>query len=472
MRRLILLFVLGTATACVGAKPAVKAPKVVQVPFDPPVAQEPESFVGELPGASAILITNATLLTARDAQPRINGGWIRLDAGRITGLGDGTPPPANGARVVDAAGRFVTPGFIDTHSHLGVYPTPHVWAHGDGNEMTNPITAGVRAEEAFWPQDPGIQRAVAGGVTTIQVLPGSGNLMGGRGVVLKLHPRRSARAMRFPGAKDSLKMACGENPKRVYGKHRRSMPMSRMGNIFMMRKTWVKARRYKHDWDTWRANPEKLEKGAIVKVKPPKRDLVMETLARVLDGEILVHIHCYRADEMLLQLKLAQEFGFRVRSFHHAVEAYKIRDVLAREGVAVSTWADWWGFKIEAYDAIEQNLALLAESSARAVLHTDSAEGIQRMNQEAAKAYWAGQHAGLKLNEHQALKWITMNPAWALGIEDQTGSLAEGKMADVVVWDRNPMSVYASADLVFVDGHLRHDRQGDGATWSDFEVGQ
>ena len=157
-----------------------------------------------------------------------------------------------------------------------------------------------------------------------------------------------------------------------------------------MRKTWVKARRYRNDWAKWRENPTTLKNGRVVQAKVPKRDVMLETLAKVLDGEILVHVHCYRADEMLLQLKLAKEFGYKIRSFHHAVEAYKIRDVLAREEVSVSTWADWWGFKIEAYDAIEQNLALIAESGGRAILHTDSPEGIQRMNQEAAKAMWPG----------------------------------------------------------------------------------
>ncbi len=471
--RIVALITLGLlASGCGSTGTSVKAPKRVEVPLEPPVAQEPESLLERIKEAPPLLITNVTLLTARDDKPRIENGWIRLARGQIVGLGDGAPPSAEGDRVVDGEGRIVTPGLIDTHSHLGVYPTPHVWAHGDGNEMTNPITAGVRAEEAFWPQDPGVQRAVAGGVTTIQVLPGSGNLMGGRAVVLKLHPRRDSRSMRFPGAKDGLKMACGENPKRVYGKGRRSMPMSRMGSLFMMRKTWVRARRYKQDWDRWRANPTKLEKGKIVKVTPPKRDLVLETLAQVLAGEILVHVHCYRADEMLLQLKLADEFGFKIRSFHHAVEAYKIRDVLARKNVSVSTWADWWGFKIEAYDAIEENLALLAESRARAILHTDSAEGIQRMNQEMSKAYWAGRHAGIKLSEHEALKWITANPAWALGIQEQTGTLTQGKMADLVLWEGDPFSVYAQAELVIIDGHIRYNRAAPGEVWSDFEVGQ
>ena len=472
MRTFVLITVGIFSLGCGSSGPKVKAPKKIEVPLSPPVAEEPISLLDPIKEASPLLLRNVTLLTARDDKPRIENGWIRLARGRIVALGEGVPTPVDGESVIDGAGRIVTPGLIDTHSHLGVYPTPHVWAHGDGNEMTNPVTAGVRAEEAFWPQDPGLKRAVAGGVTTIQVLPGSGNLMGGRAVVFKLHPRRDSRSMRFPGAKDGLKMACGENPKRVYGKGRRSMPMSRMGSIFMMRKTWIKARRYKHDWDRWRANRTKLDKGRIVQVTPPKRDLVLETLAQVLDGQILVHVHCYRADEMLLQLKLADEFGFKIRSFHHAVEAYKIRDVLAAKNVSVSTWADWWGFKIEAYDAIEENLALLAESRARPILHTDSAEGIQRMNQEMSKAYWAGRHAGIELTEHEALKWITANPAWALGIHEDTGTLSEGKMADLVLWRGNPFSVYAQAEMVIIDGHVRYDRAKPGEPWSDFEVGQ
>lgn len=458
---------------CSGAQKKDDEPERQYVPLDPPAAVEPGAFTAPSWDAAPVLIKDATLLTADDGRPRIERGWIRLKDGRIDSLGEGdAPAPAAGERVVEAKGRFVTPGLVDTHSHLGVYPNPWTWAHGDGNEMTDPITAGVRAEEAFWPQDPGIERAVKGGVTTIQVLPGSGNLMGGRGVVLKLHPAREARAMRFPGAKDALKMACGENPKRVYGEGKGRMPMSRMGSIFLMRDKWVAARRYRKDWAEWRKNPTKKEKGKDVPVDPPKRDLVLETLAMVLDGDINVHVHCYRADEMLVQLKLADEFGFPIKSFHHAVESYKIRDVLADKGVAVSTWADWWGFKIEAYDAIEQNLALLTEAGARGILHTDSDEGIQRMNQEAAKALYAGQAEGVQVSEHDALKWITANPAWALGIDEQTGKLAPGLMADVVVWDAHPFSVYARADKVFIDGVLRHDGAAPGGPWSDFEVGQ
>ena len=459
--------------SCAATQKITEDRKAVPVPLTPSIAEEPAALVSTATPSEALLIINGTLLTADDAVPLMEDGWIRVHKGRIEAIGTSpAPDPKKNERVIDAKGRYLTPGLIDTHSHLGVYPSPHVWAHSDGNEMTNPITAGVRAEEAFWPQDPGIQRAVAGGVTTIQVLPGSGNLMGGRGVVLKLHPRIEARAMRFPGAADSLKMACGENPKRVYGRGRKSLPMSRMGNLFVMRKTWIAARRYKQKWDEWMQNKTKNVKGEDIPILPPKRDVTMETLARVLEGKINVHIHCYRADEMLLQIKLAKEFGYRIHSFHHAVEAYKIRDVLAAEDISVSTWADWWGFKIEAYDAIEENLALLGEAGARPILHTDSAEGIQRMNQEAAKAYWAGKHAGVRVTEHDALKWITLNPAKALGIEESVGSLKAGKMADLVLWDRHPFSVYAAAELVLIDGAIRHEKGRATPVWSDFEVGQ
>ncbi|MGB0645627.1 MAG: amidohydrolase [Bradymonadia bacterium] len=419
-----------------------------------------------LRSAQPVLIYNALILTADDSKPKIPKGWLLLKNGLISNMGAGDPPAqikTEAKNAIDASGQYVTPGFVDTHSHLGVYAAPNVWAHSDGNEMTNPITSGVRAEDAFWPQDPGIQRAVAGGVTTIQVLPGSGNVIGGQGFTLKLHPRREAAAMKFNAARNSLKMACGENPKRVYGKSKKRMPMSRMGSLYLMRKTWFDAKRYRDQWQRWR------EKGQRQNKPAPAVNLNLQTLADVLDNKILVHIHCYRADDMLQQIKLSHEFGYKIRSFHHAVEAYKIRDILAAEEISVSTWADWWGFKIEAHDSIEQNLALLSQAGVKAILHTDSPEGIQRMNQEAAKALYAGRRQGLEISEHDALKWITLNPAWALGIDDKLGSITIGKAADVVIWDRSPLSVYAKATQVFIDGRevlerYRHTK------WSDFEV--
>lgn len=422
------------------------------------------------PGAGTVAITGATLLLGTGA--RIEGGTVVMSGGRITAVGPASAvqTPA-GATVIDGRGKFVTPGIIDTHSHLGVYAPPDTKATADGNEMTDPTTPYVFSEHAFWTQDPQIQRAVAGGVTTIQVLPGSGNVIGGRATTLKLKPAIEARAMRFPGAPYGLKMACGENPKRVYGDSNRQ-PMSRMGSVFRLRQAFLKAQMYRArmvDADRTRARWEASHDGP--EPLGLERDLGLETLADALDGKILVHVHCYRADEMMLVLSLARELGFKVSSFHHAVEAYKIADVLAREGVAASMWADWWGFKLEAWDSIEENIPMVAAAGGRAIVHSDSGIGIQRLNQEAAKALYAGQRAGLAVTEDDAIVWMTKNPAVALGIADQTGTLEVGKMADVVLWDHSPLSIYAAAEQVFIDGARVYDRSAPGARWSDFEVG-
>ena len=338
------------------------------------------------------------------------------------------------AEVVDGTGKFVTPGVIDTHSHLGVYAAPGVEAHSDGNEATNPSTPEVWAEHSVWPQDPQFPRNLAGGVTTIQMLPGSANLIGGRGVVLKVVPARSVQEMKFPGAKYGLKMACGENPKRVYEQRG---PSTRMGNVAGYRAAWIKAERYRRKWDKWIAD----QKG-----DPPERDLALETLAEVLRGNILVQNHCYRADEMVQMIDIAKEFGYKIRSFHHAVEAYKIADLLAREGISASMWADWGGFKMEAADGIKANAAFVHAAGGRAVIHSDDPSGSQRLNQEAAKAMAAGNAAGMRITPDEALKWFTANAAWTLGLEDRIGTIETGKNADLVLWSGHPFSVYTRAE--------------------------
>jgi imidazolonepropionase-like amidohydrolase len=360
---------------------------------------------------------------------------------------------------------------------MGVYPVPDTAAHDDGNELTDPITAGVRAEDSFWPQDPALERAVAGGVTTIAVLPGSGNLIGGRGIVMHLLPERGARAMRFPGAPEILKMACGENPKRVYREQKKS-PTTRMGNLRAVREAFVKAQKYAREWGDWAKKSQQPpkdckpdDKSCADASKPPDRDLALETLALVMRGDILVEWHCYQADDMLAALQVAEEFGFHVRAFHHALEAYKIRDVLALKHVAVATWDDWWGFKMEAYDGIPENLALLTEAGVRAAVHSDSPIAVQFLNQAAGKALRAGRAAGIRLDEEEAIRWLTANAAWVLGIDDQVGTLEPGKRADVVVWSEHPLSTYARAEMVFIDGRLVFDRAHIGAPRSDFELG-
>ncbi len=420
----------------------------------------------------AVLFKNATIMTA--AGRTIPDGSLLMSGGRIRAIsaGDISAPP--GTTVMDLRGKYITPGIIDTHSHLGVYPTPYVRAHSDGNEMTSPNTSDIDALDAVWPQDPGFERAVRGGVTTVQILPGSANLIGGRSATLKLHRAVSSAAMRFPGAPTGLKMACGENPKRVYGRRGRR-PSTRMGNMAAWRSYFEKARAHRQKIHKYnRAVRAWNKKRTGKKPKSPARKPGLETLIAAMNGEILLHVHCYRADEMIRVLELGRQFGFKVRSFHHAVEAYKIRDVLARKQVSVSTWVDWYGFKIEAQDALPQNAALIASAGGRAIIHSDDVLDIQRLNQKAAMGYHHGLRAGLKLTEDQALRWITLNPAWALGIDKETGSLETGKMADLVVWSRHPFSIYAKAEQVYIDGiPMLRQKEGYGSEIkprSDFEV--
>jgi imidazolonepropionase-like amidohydrolase len=422
--------------------------------------------------SQAVLIKNATILTA--AGPRIEGGWVLLRDGKIAALGPleaaGAAPggPAAGdAEVVDGTGKWVTPGIVDPHSHLGVYASPGVDANSDGNEATNPNTAEVWAEHSVWPQDPQFPLALAGGVTTQQILPGSANLFGGRSITVKTVPSLGVDGMKFPGAPYGLKMACGENPKRVYGERGRA-PSTRMGNVAGYREAWIKAQKYRDSWQEYR---DKKAKGKDAEA--PARDLQMETLVGVLDGSILVQNHCYRADEMLEMIEIAKEFGYKVTAFHHAVEAYKIADVLAQNGICADMWADWWGFKMEALDGIRENIAMVNRvAGSCAVVHSDSAEGIQRLNQEAAKAMAAGRRAGLAITLEDAVKWITINPARSIGIDRQTGSLEVGKMADVVLWSGNPFSVYSRAEKVYIDGALMYDRSDPRhQPVTDFEVG-
>ncbi len=389
---------------------------------------------------------------------RIERGTVLLADGKVVAIGGPDLTVPEGYQRIDAAGKFVTPGIIDVHSHLGVYPSPSVEANSDGNEATAPTTPEVWAEHAVWPQDPGFSRAMAnGGVTSLEILPGSANLMGGRSVVLKNVYSRTVQGMKFPGAPYGLKMACGENPKRVYGTKGR-MPSTRMGNFAVDRATWIKAQEYR-------------AKRAGGKLE--SRDLGLETLAGVLDGSILVQNHCYRADEMALVLDMAKEFGYRVNAFHHAVEAYKIGDLLKASDTCAAIWADWWGFKMEAYDAIPENAGLLYKAGACVVIHSDDENGIQRLNQEAAKAQGDARRIGIQIPDAEVIRWLTGNAAKAIGIDKLTGSLAPGKMGDVVLWNGNPLSVYARPEKVWVDGALLFDSANrKRRAVSDFELGQ
>jgi imidazolonepropionase-like amidohydrolase len=464
-RILLVVAALGAASACTPAKKAqapapasakdstaVTGPGATSVPNADPFAS---TYVRT--ASAPVVIRNVNLMTA--AGPTIRNGMIAIADGKIVGIGASIPVPA-GAIEIDGAGKYVTPGIIDTHSHLGVYAAPGVQALSDGNEATNPVTAYVWAEHSVWPQDPQFPRNLEGGVTTLQVLPGSANLIGGRSVVLKVVPSRTVQGMKFPGAKYGLKMACGENPKRVYQSRG---PSTRMGNVAGYRAAWIQAEAYRRRWDKW--NKDK-------KGDPPTRDLGQETLAEVLRGNILIHNHCYRADEMAQMIDIAKEFGYKIRAFHHGVEAYKIADILARDSIGGSLWADWGSFKMEAIDGIKTNVALVDRAGANVAVHSDDPSGSQRLNQEAAKAMAAGIAAGIPITEDQAIKWLTINAAWQLGLEDRIGSLVVGKNADIVLWSADPFSVYARPEKVWIDGSLRFDRMDPRQQWrTDFELG-
>jgi imidazolonepropionase-like amidohydrolase len=370
---------------------------------------------------------------------------LLISDGKISELGKSLSE--EGVLVVDASNKWITPGIIDIHSHMGVYSAPGVSTSSDGNEATSPVTAEVWAEHSLWTQDPQFALALKGGVTSFHVLPGSANLFGGRGTTFKNISQNIIQAMKFPDAPHSLKMACGENPKRVYG-NRKQSPSTRMGNMAGYRNAWIDAVEYTDGMNE--TDPD----------RRPTRDLGMDTLMGVLNGEILIQNHCYRAEEMAMMIELSKEFNYKVTTFHHAVEAYKIADLLADEGICAAMWADWWGFKHEAYDMVQANIAIIDQArngTGCAIVHSDDAVGIQHLNQEASKAMAAGNRAGYDISKAHAMRWITSNPAKAAGILDQTGSIEIGKDADVVLWTGNPFSIYSRAEKVLVDGALAFD---------------
>ena len=464
MRRLLiaasLLGVAGCATSpppkTAGGKPA----DVVTIPSDPfPSTYRP------YPGVTTV-IRNATVYdgTGRKFAP----GAVRLEDGKIAEIGATVTVPAD-ATVIDAQGKYVTPGIIDIHSHLGDYPSPAVEALSDGNEATSPARPEVWAEHSVWPQDAGFSRALAGGITALHILPGSANLFGGRGTTLKPVYGRSVQEMKFPGAPYSLKMACGENPKRVYG-GKGQMPATRMGNIAYARQTWSDASNYRRKWDDY---TRRAAAGTAKPTDAPRRELANDTLMGVLKGEILVQNHCYRADEMANVIGMAHEFGYKVTAFHHAVESYKVADLLKAEGICSAMWADWYGFKMESYDGIRENIALVDHAGACAIVHSDDPNGIQRLNQEAAKAMAAGNRMGFGITPEHAFTWLSLNPAKGLGIDKRTGSLEPGKAADVVLWNGDPFSVYSRPEKVWIDGAVMYDwADARRRPIADFELGQ
>ncbi|OHB72609.1 MAG: hypothetical protein A2W23_09290 [Planctomycetes bacterium RBG_16_43_13] len=414
------------------------------------------------------VITGGTVFTV--TKGIIKEGVIFIKGGKIikvdSQLFNNIEIPAD-AKVINAFGKYIMPGIVDAHSHMGVYSWP---AGDDGNEATSPITAQVRAEDSIDLADPAFKYALAGGVTTVLIIPGSANLIGGEGVVLKLRVGKLLDEMKFKDAPRQLKMAQGENPKRVYGS-RGQMPSTRMGNFAVLRETFIKTKEYIRKWETyekkiadykgelekWEKSGGKDEKGEEKKKPeeptPPDKNLQLETLADVLRGKLRVQWHCYRADEIVNMIKLADEFGFKIAALHHALDAYKVADEIARQNIGVATFVDWWGFKVEAFDAIPQAPAILTNHGVRVVLKSDSADMGQRLYTEAAKTIRYG------MAENDAMKTITINAAWVLGIDDKVGSIEVGKDADIAIFSKHPFDVYTLCEMTIINGEVVFDRK-------------
>lgn len=408
------------------------------------------------------LVTHAIVLDG--AGHRIDDGEVLMRDGRIVAVGHGLA--ANGARVIDARGRWVTPGIIDPHSHDGTYVVPQTSLDAeasDVSELSDPNAAGTWIETAVNPQDPAFARALAGGVTTMQILPGSDPVFGGRSVIVHPIPATTAQGMAMPGAPQGLKMACGENPKTTDVELKRG-PTSRQGEIAYIRAAFAAARHYMHEWDEYLSGDDD---------DRPEDDPKLDTLAAVLNGDIAVHMHCYRADEMAVMIDLSHAIGFRIAAFHHAVEGYKIAPLLAANHICAAVWSDWWGFKMEALDGIRENAAFIDAAGGCPMMHSDSPFLGQWLNIEAGKAAAAGRRAGLTLPPEHVIAWLTANPAKALGLENRIGTLEPGKDADVVIWSGDPFSVFTHTDMVFIDGAVAYDR-ADPARQprSDFELGR
>ena len=427
----------------------------------PPWARDlfPSTYV-PLPRADT-LIVHATILDGDEH--RIDDGELLLRDGKVAGIGHHLP--RDGATVIDAAGRWVTPGIIDIHSHDGTYVVPLTTIDdksSDVSELSDPNAAGTWIESAINPQDPGFYRALESGVTTLQVLPGSDPIFGGRSVVLHPIPATTVQAMKVPGAPQGMKMACGENPKGEDAERGKG-PTSRQGEIAFIRNAFAEAGHYRHEWKEYLSGDD----------HHPPDDAAMDTLAAVLDGQIAVHMHCYRADEMAVMIDLSKDIGFRIAAFHHAVEGYKIAPLLAANHICAVVWSDWWGYKMEALDGIRENAAFLDAAGTCTMMHSDSPFLGQWLPIEAGKAAASGRRAGLSLPPEHVVAWLTRNPAQALGLADRMGSLDGGKDADVVIWSGDPFSVYTKADTVFVDGAVAYDRKDPRyQPRSDFEVGR
>ncbi len=428
-----------------------------------PFAFDPNPSLYQPLPRTDLLLTGATVLDG--AGGRLEHMDVLVHEGKISQVAEHIPVP-DGVTAVDASGRWVTPGIIDIHSHNGTYVLPLTsqdFNISDVSEISDPNVAEIWIEHGINVQDLAFRRALAGGVTTLQVLPGSVPVFGGRSVVLKNIPATTVYQMKFPGAQQGVKLTCGENPKSHFGESGKS-PTSRMGEIALMRKSFLEAQEYLHEWEAY------VQDGSSG--DPPERNLKLDTLAGILHGDLRVHVHCYTADDIAVVLGVAREFGFHIDAIHHAAEAYKVPELLLEDSVCAAVWADWWGYKIEAVDAIRENAAMLEAAGVCTIIHSDSPVTGQRLNIEASKSIGAGRRAGIVITPEQAIRWLTSNPAQALGLQDQIGQVSQGFNADIVVWSGDPFSIYSHADQVYIDGALVYDRLDPGhQPHSDIELG-
>lgn len=393
---------------------------------------------------AVILIQNATVLTV--TKGTIEHGSVLIKDGKIAEVGPDIKAPS-GAQVIDGTGMYVTPGIIDCHSHIAV--------DGSVNEGSISVSSIANIAEVLDSDDMSIYRDLAGGVTTSNILHGSANSIGGQTIVIKLRWGQPAAKLPFEGALPGIKFALGENPKRSNFSPRsgdRRYPASRMGVEETIRAAFTEARDYKNAWDAYNKKVAAGEKNLI----PPRRDLRLDPLVEVLEGKRYVHSHCYREDEILMLLRVAKEFGFKVRTFQHILEGYKVADELAAAGVGASTFSDWWAYKVEAYDAIPYNAALMTRRGVVVSINSDDAEEATHLNQEAAKTIRYG-----GLSHDEALKLVTINPAIQLGIDKRVGSIEVGKDADLVIYNHDPLSAYAVVQKTLIDGKVYFDRQQD-----------
>jgi imidazolonepropionase-like amidohydrolase len=392
---------------------------------------------------SDLVIQNAKILTVTKGSLE---GSVRISNGKIAEVGQKLMIPA-GTQVVEAAGKYLMPGIVDCHSHI---------AADSINEGSVSVSSMVGIDDVLNPEDVEIYRALAGGVTTANILHGSANSIGGKCAVIKLRWGRNVGAMLFEGARPGIKFALGENPKRrgaapSPGAAALRYPATRMGVEDVIREAFTDAKRYQADWKEYES-----KKSSGERMLPPRRDLKLEPLVEVLEGKRFVHAHCYRADEILMLLRLADEFGFKIRTLQHVLEGYKVTNEIVAHGAGASTFSDWWSYKVEAYDAIPFNAALMHKRGVLVSLNSDSAELMRHLNQEAAKTIKYG-----GLSEDEALAMVTINPAKQLAIDSRVGSIEAGKDADLVLFDQHPLSNYSKVEKVFVDGELTFDRERD-----------